>query len=465
MDSASTAHRDDNLERGLGVVQGTALNISNMVGIGPFVTIPLMLSTMGGPQAMLAWVLGALLTICDGLVWSELGAALPGSGGTYHYLREVFGTYRWGRLIPFLFIWQFLISGPMEIASGYLGGLNYVKYIFPGLEDLAIRWHIPGGLAVFAALACIALTPLLCARIRYIGNLGIILCVGTLITMLAVIVAGLANFHPSLLRTPPNAFHVDSRWIKTFSGAMLFAVYDYLGYYNICYLGSEVRNPTRTIPRAVLWSVIIIAVLYMTMNLCIIAVVPWQEAMNSTNIASLFMERLFGRSVAVVFTGLIIWTAVASVLALTLAYSRIPYAAARVGDFFHSFGKLDAREHYPKVSLFAVTAATAGFCFFSLDAVINAAVTGRILLQFVAQIVALHLLRKSRPDRPLPFRMFLYPIPALVALVGWLFIFVSSDSVLIYSALGIIVSGVIAFQIWQSVRQKLARPEDGAAND
>ncbi|HEY3901174.1 MAG TPA: APC family permease [Chthoniobacter sp.] len=451
---ANSPPPEDHLERGLGVIPCVALNISNMVGIGPFITIPLMLTAMGGPQAMVAWVLGAVLTLCDGLVWSELGAALPGTGGTYHYLREVFGGYRWGRLLPFLFIWQFLISGPLEIASGYIGGLDYVKYIAPGLEGAVTRWHLPGGLAVLAALACIALTPLLCARIRYIGQLGIILGIGTLITMLAMIAAGLANFHPSLLHLPPGAFHFNLAWVLGFSGALRIAIYDYLGYYNICYLGGEVRQPSRAIPRAILWSVVIIAVLYMTMNLCVIAVIPWQEAMQSQNIGSLFMERLFGRGVAVVFTGFIIWTAVASVLALTLAYSRIPYAAAIAGDFFRSFARLDARGHYPKISLFAVTAATAAFCFVSLQDLIDAAVTVRILIQFVGQIVALHLLRKSRRDQPLPFRMWLYPLPALIALAGWIFMWASSGAKLIGWGAAVIVSGIIVFFVWQQVARR-----------
>jgi amino acid transporter len=454
LDTTSGRESEPALERGLGVAQSVALNISNMVGVGPFITIPLMLTAMGGPQAMAAWVVGAVLALCDGLVWSELGAALPGSGGTYHYLREVFGGYSWGRIIPFLFIWQFLVSGPLEIASGYIGGLDYVKYIFPGLEGALGHWRIPGGLAALAAAGCLALTPLLCGRIRFIGRLAILLGVGTLVTVLAVIVAGLANFHPALLRLPSHAFHLGSAQIPGVGLALSYAIYDYLGYYNICYLGGEVRDPARTIPRAVMWSVVIVAALYMTMNLSIIAVVPWQEAMHSTNIGSLFMERLFGRQVAVIFTGFIIWTCAASVLALTLAYSRIPYAAALKGDFFRVFGKLDPRGHYPRVSLLAVSGVTAFFCFFDLGDVINAAVTVRILVQFVGQIVALHLLRKSRPDRPLPFQMWLYPAPALAALAGWILLWVSSDKKILLYGLEVIAAGIIAFMIWRWVARK-----------
>ena len=106
------------LIRGIGLGSATALNMIDMIGVGPFITMPLIVSAMGGPQAMLGWILGALFAICDGLVWAELGAAMPGSGGSYRYLREIYGPHRLGRLISFLFIWQLSFSAPLSIASG-----------------------------------------------------------------------------------------------------------------------------------------------------------------------------------------------------------------------------------------------------------------------------------------------------------------------------------------------------------
>lgn len=456
----SASARRPVLERSLGLPQAIALNVSNMVGIGPFVTIPLFLATMGGPQAMIGWLVAAVLVICDGLVWSELGAALPGSGGTYHFLRQIFGPYRWGRLIPFLFIWQFLISGTMELASGYVGAMGYLKYALPGLEPALHRWHIPGGMGTVAAAGCLLIALMLCWRTRTVGWLAIVWGLGTMITVLAVIVIGLAHFDRSLLRMPPGAFHVDFKWMAGLSGAMSYAVYDYLGYYNICYLGDEVRRPERTIPRAVIGSVLIIAVLYLTMNVSIIAVVPWQEAMKSQNIAALFMERLYGRRIAVGFTAFIIWTAAASCFSMTLGYSRIPYAAAREGDFFPSFARLHPTLRFPWVSLLALTLLTAAFCYLPLDQVISAAVTVRILVQFVGQIVALHILRTTRPDVPLPFRMWLYPLPSLIALIGWLFLFATSNWRILVGGIAVILTGVIAFVLWRIVARHSDRPEE-----
>jgi amino acid transporter len=447
------------LVRGLGVLQATALNVANMVGIGPFITIPLFIAAMGGPHALIAWVVAAVLVLCDGLIWSELGAALPGSGGTYHFLREIFGRYRWGRLMPFLFIWQFLISGTLEMASGYIGSMQYLVYIFPDLGPIPADGRLPLRLAALAALACLAVTLVLCRRIHVVGWLGVALCTGTIATVVIVIAAGLAHFDGSLLQFPADAFQLDRKFASGLGAAMLIAIYDYLGYYNICHLGDEVREPGRTIPRAVILSVCIVAAVYLTMNISIIAVVPWREAMESTNIAALFMERLFGRPVAVGFTCLVLWTSAACMFAITLGYSRIPFAAARNGDFFGVFAKLHPRDKYPYVSLLAIGGLTAAFCFLSLQAVITAAVTVRIVIQFLGQIVGLHVLRRTRPDVPLPFRMWLYPLPSAVAGFGWLFVLAMSGWVYLLAGLGVIVSGCIVFALWQAIQP------DGSATE
>lgn len=442
------------LERGLGLVQAVSLNISNMVGIGPFITIPLFISAMQGPQVMIGWVIAALLVLCDGLVWSELGAALPGSGGSYHFLREIFRPYRWGRLVPFLFIWQFLISGTLEMASGYIGGVDYLKYALPQLQPAFDRWGMPWGWNAIAALGVVVVAVLLCRRIQVVGWIGVALTAGTLLTVLMVTVSGLTHFNASLLTPPPGAFKLNTAFFLGLGGAMRIAVYDFLGYYNICHLGDEVRDPGRTIPRAVIFSVLAVGALYLAMNTAIIGVVPWQEAMQSQNVAALFMERLFGRNIAVIFTGLIVWTAFACMFAITLGYSRIPYAAARAGDFFSAFGKVHPRGHYPMVSLIAISALTAVFCFLPLGAVIDAAVTVRIVVQFIGQIIALHVLRATRPEVPLPFRMWLYPVPSLVALIGWIFLWGTSGWVLMLSGLGIIASGCVVFAVWQAMPRR-----------
>ena len=173
------------LVRGFGLLHATALNMSNMVGVGPFITIPLIIASMGGPQCMLGWVLGAILALCDGLVWSELAAAMPGTGGTYLYLREAFRKTQLGGILPFLFIWQFIFSGPLEIASGYIGFSQYVSYFWRSMGPNQTR-------LVSLAVGTLVIL-LLYRRINAVGRLTVVLWVGMLVTVLWVIVSGLAE--------------------------------------------------------------------------------------------------------------------------------------------------------------------------------------------------------------------------------------------------------------------------------
>ncbi|HBH51844.1 MAG TPA: amino acid permease [Planctomycetaceae bacterium] len=429
------------LPRTLGLWQATALNVANMVGIGPFITIPIFIAKMQGPQALVGWIIAAILVLCDGLVWSELGAALPGSGGSYHFLSKIYGGTRWGRLIPFLFVWQFAVSGTLEMASGYIGALDYLKYIWPGMA----AWNIPGGPATLPALAALVVTVILCRPIGFLGSLGVILATGTIVTVSVVIVAGLANFRPELITLPPDAFVLNRGFFMGLGGAMLIAIYDYLGYYNVCHLGDEVIDPGKTIPRAVVISIVLVALIYLCMNTVIIGVVPWQKAMVSPNIAAEFMETLYGRSVAVAFTLLILWTVAACLFAIQLGYSRVLYAAARNRDFFAPFARVHPRHHYPWLALVCLGVLTALFCYWPLQQVIDAAVTVRIVVQFIGQILGLHWLRQRLPASQMPFRMWLYPVPSLIALGGWLFVLVTSSSEALWLAAAVLVSGIVVF--------------------
>jgi amino acid transporter len=190
------------------------------------------------------------------------------------------------------------------------------------------------------------------------------------------------------------------------------------------------------------------------MNMAMIAVVPWQSIVAKIDnkqpiaIAADFMETLYGREVAVGFTALILWTAIASTFVMTLGYSRILYAAARNGDFFRIFGYLHPLGRYPSVAILTIGSLTAVFCFFPLEVVIEAAVIVRIFVQFLGQIFGLHLLRKTRPDVALPFRMWLYPLPSLIAIAGWLFIVVAKFEYL-SAALIVFASGTLVFPLWQ----------------
>ncbi len=435
------------LTRRFGLVHATALNMINMIGIGPFITIPLLMTALGGPQAMLGWMVALVIVVCDGMIWSEFGAAMPGSGGSFGYLREAFGSERLGRLMAFLFVWQFILSGPLEIASGYIGFSQYLGYI----------WHGVTGRTLFLICAAVGVVNivLLYRRITSIATITVSLWVGTLATTIAVIASGLVRFDPAVaFDVPPNAFKFSLGFLLGLGAAARIGVYDYLGYYDVCYIGDEVRNPGRVIPRSILISTVAVAVIYFGINLSIIGVVPWREFVpagrhpESNFIVSIFMERIYGTGIATVFTLMILWTAFGSVFALLLGYSRIPYAAACDGYFFKVFARLHPAKGFPHVSLLVLGAISILACLFSLGVVIDALIATRILVQFIGQVVGLVRLRRTRPDMPRPYRMWLYPIPAGVALIGWLFIFATTDVRVIAFGIGILALGVGCFLAW-----------------
>jgi amino acid transporter len=435
------------LLRRFGLLQATALNMSNMIGIGPFITIPLLMSALGGPQAMIGWFIAILIVIPDGMVWSELGAAMPGSGGSYLYLREAYGRETYGRLMAFLFIWQFILSGPLEIASGYIGFAKYTGYIWRGITPTQT-------LLVAAAVGVVNIL-LLYRRITSIGKITVSLWVGTLLTTGAVIVTGALNFNPRIaFDFPAGAFNFSLGFLWGLGAATRIGVYDYLGYYDICYIGDEVRNPGRVIPRSIIISVVAVALIYFAINLSIIGVVPWRDFVpadskpDSDFVVSIFMQKIYGTRIATIFTGMVLWTAFGSVFALLLGYSRIPYAAAQDGYFFKIFGRLHPTKKFPYVSLIVIGVISIICSFFSLGMVIDALVTTRILVQFIGQIFAVTLLRRREPRMERPYRMWLYPVPSFVALVGWIFIFATSDWSIILFGLGTLALGALFFLVW-----------------
>ncbi len=461
---------ESKLVRGVGLGGATALNMIDMIGVGPFITIPLIISAMGGPQAMIGWIIGALLAMCDGMVWAELGAAMPGSGGSYRYLKEIYGP-RWGKLFSFLFIWQLSFSAPLSIASGCLGLALYAGYIFPGIQTSVIlkpivfsvpyfgslEIQLPGTAATAVAIGALMLAIfLLYRRIVSVEKISKLLWVGVMGTITWVIFAGVTHFDAArAFSFPPHAFVLDRAFFAGLGSALLVATYDYWGYYNVCFFGDEVKEPTRNIPRALIYSIIAVGAIYIVMNTAILGVVPWQEMQSAAKdqsrfyIVSTMMERLYGHTAGVIASALIMWTAFASVFSLLLGYSRVPYAAAEDGNYFRVFAKVHPEHRIPHVSLLIMGGVTVIFCFFKLGDVIAALVVIRIIVQFLVQIVGLLLLRWRRPDAPRPFKMWAYPIPALLATFAFVYVLIGRENFMkeIRYALVIIGLGLATFAV------------------
>ena len=459
------------LIRGVGLGSATALNMIDMIGVGPFITIPLIVSAVGGPQAMLGWVVGAIFAMSDGLVWAELGAAMPGSGGSYRYLNEIYGPKKLGRLISFLFIWQLSFSAPLSIASGCIGLAHYAAYFWPRLEHayvardvslavpvlgtLQLRWSLSDGTLV-AILACLLAMLLLYRRITSIGSLSKWMWAVVMGTIAWIIFAGLTHFNRAqAFSFPPNAFHLSHSFFLGMGSAMLIAAYDYWGYYNVAFIGGEIKNPGKTIPRALLLSIFLVACLYIVMNISILGVIPWREldaaAKSDSGLytISVFMQRIYGTWAAYVATGLLLFAAFASVFSLMLGYSRVPYAAALDGNYFRVFAKLHPEHRFPHVSLIMLALVAMAFCFLSLADVIAALVVIRITLQFLVQAIGVIVLRIRRPDMPRPFRMWLYPVPALLASAGFIFVLFSRTNSMkqIRYALVILFTGLVIYML------------------
>ncbi len=440
--------RDSPLVRAVGLRGAVAVNLISMIGIGPLITIPLVLGALHGPLSLAGWVLGAGLALCDGLVWAELGSRHPGSGGTYGYLREVFGRHALGRFLAFLFVWQIIFSAPLLQASGYIGFANYAGYLVPQLaaspwatKALAVGVGVVTVLALYRAIAAVA-------------RVGIGLALASVLALACVIGASYAHWAGAQAFALPAHDALWPGFAAGFGQALIIAMYDYAGYGQSSALGDEVVDPARTLPRSIVLSILLVAALYVVMQLGVLGAIPWQSIVPhpdgslppaGAHVASTVVENAFGAGAAAVVTVLILITAFASVYGNLLGFSRVPYAAALDGVFLRPFAHVHGRLRFPDVSLLAIGLLALPACLFPLDQVINALTTSIVLIQAIAQIVALFAMR--RRGVVAPYRMPLYPLPALIALAGWLYVFCAAGTGAIVYGLISLAAGALVFLV------------------
>ncbi|GAB2516911.1 APC family permease [Nocardia heshunensis] len=424
------------LPRRIGLFQATTINMSQMVGIGPFVTIPLMVAAFGGPQAVIGFVAGAVLALADGLIWAELGAGMPGAGGTYVYLREAF-QYRSGRLMPFLFVWTAILFIPLIMSTGVQGLVQYLTYLWPSMTT---------GQGDIVGLAVVALVVvLLWRRVDSIGRITVVMWGVMIVSVAAVILAAFTHFHPSMAFTwPAHAidFGHGSFWLG-FASGLTIGIYDYLGYNTSAYIGAELKDPGRVLPRSIIYAVLAVMVIYLGMQIGVLGVIDWHDMLDSNNVASqsvasAVLEKTMGKGAANVVTVLILITAFASVFTGLLGGSRVPFDAARDGVFFKSFGRLHPRHQFPVLGLIVMGVITAaGFVFARhvgtsathppLAVLISLLTTVMVIVQAFAQIAAVVVLRRRQPNLSRPYKMLLYPLPMIVAGIGWAVIYGYAD--------------------------------------
>ncbi|MFG3281622.1 APC family permease [Streptomyces sp. NPDC048111] len=441
--------------RRIGLFQATAINMSQMCGIGPFVTIPLMVAAFGGPQAVIGFVAGAVLALADGLIWAELGASLPGSGGSYVYLRQAF-QYRTGRLMPFLFVWTAMLFIPLAMSTGVVGFVQYLGYLAPDLGATA------GDLIGLGIIVLVVL--LLWRGIENIARITAVMWVVMIASVSLVIIAAATDFSPHLaFHYPSGAFDMTSSqfWIG-FAAGLTIGIYDYLGYNTTAYMGAEIKDPGRTLPRSIIYSIFGIMTIYLLLQIGTLGVIDYHRMLDpadiaSSSVASAVLEKAWGKGAADVVTVLILITAFASVFAGLLGGSRVPYDAARDKVFFRPYAKLHPRHRFPMLGLLTMGVITAvGFMIgrrTDLSTLIQLLTTVMVIVQALAQILAVTVLRKRQPALRRPYRMWLYPLPSLVALIGWLTIYGYSDKNSpgrhpIEWSLAWLALGCVAFLLW-----------------
>lgn len=427
------------LDRKISILQATAINMTDMVGIGPFVVLSMVAEIMQGPWFLYAWIAGAVLSFVDAMVWSQLGSTYPLAGGSYNFLKEGFGP-KWGKLMSFLFVWQTMIQAPLVIASAAIGFASYFRYILPLNE-----WQgktMSGSIVILIVL-------MLYRKIEAIGKISVMLWVGVLITMAWLIGGGIfhGNFLQPILHMN-DGLKLDHAFAVALGFASVKTIYSYLGYYNVCHLGGEIMHPQKNIPKSMFISIVGIAVLYLMMNISVASVLPLEQIQKSKFVVSEFVAVLFGNTAANIATLLILWVAFASVFSATLGYSRIPFAAASDGAFFKIFAKLHPTKHFPYISLLVLGSVAFVFSLlFKLHEVINAILAMRILIQFIGQAIGLILLVKRKGKAHFAWKMPLYPLPVILAIIIWGLVFISTGFNMIMGGLTVTALGIIAFLI------------------
>ncbi|MBL7732981.1 MAG: APC family permease [Chitinophagaceae bacterium] len=424
--------------RKINLLQATSINMIDMVGIGPFVVMPFVVAQFHDGLFIWAWIFGAITAFADAMTWSELGARYPLAGGTYNFHRIAFGE-KGGRFMSFLFVWQTSIQAPLVMASAAIGFAQYLTYLVP------LEWWqqkiVSGGLVVLVFL-------LLYRKIEAIGKISVVMGSVVVLTIAWIIFSGLTHQQHTVKFIPAEG---ESFFTAAFWGAIGHAsvktVYAYLGYYNVCHLGGEIRNPGVNIPRSIFISIFGIAILYLLMNISVMSVVDWQSVKSDERyIVSIFMEKLYGPVAGKVVTVLILCIAFSSLFALVLGYSRVPYAAAADGNFFRPFAKLHPTKNFPYVSL--IVLCILGFIFsllMKLKDVIDSILAMRIVVQFIGQAVGLVLLRKKFGKKELPFRMWWYPMPVILSVSIWLFLFFSTGWFALWGTLIALAGAVVYF--------------------
>lgn len=431
------------LVRALGLGQATMLNMIDMVGIGPFVALPIILMGFPGKFSLIPWLIGVVISFADGLVWSELGAAWPEAGGSFIFLQKLYKG-RAGRMFAFLYSMQTSVHLPLVMTSATLGLVNYLKYVVP----LGV-WSTK--LVMISVVLIVVF--MLYRKISSVGKIGTVLSVVMVFLLVWTIGTGAYAFDGKIMAANSASKSAISNWTNMAVWVLVGqytskAVYAYLGYYNVCHIGGEIKNPTKNIPRSILLSILFIGVLYLGMQWVVAGSVPMNEiADGNAPLLSILFEKVYGKHIAYVVTAVLVVVACSSLFSLMLGYSRIIYASAKEGMHFKVLAHLHPTKHFPDYVLLIFGSIAILFCLFFNEAssVFSFIVVTRIFIQFIPQAVGVIRMRLQKRQAELPFQMPLYPLPALFSILAWLFLFFTAGSKYYIPGFGVLVVGIALY--------------------
>jgi APA family basic amino acid/polyamine antiporter len=413
------------LERRLGPLDAAAIVISNVIGVGIFITPGFIAQAVPHPALILGvWIAGGLLAFAGAMAYAELAALRPRSGGEYVYLREAFGP-----LAAFLTGWTSFVAGfAGAIATGALGVAQYIGAFVPAADDPTPLASLPLGPLglVVSRRSLVALTAIAGLAVIHVRGLGPGRLVqntlaGLKVSALTLFVAvGLGWGHGSIAHLAPASLPGTTN----IALAMLLVMFTYSGWNAASYVAEEIRQPERNVPKALALGTGAVVLIYLGLNFLYLYALPVGEVVQlassgQTTIANLAAERLLGPGAASLLGGLAVVILLGSLSAMTLAGPRVYYAMARDGLFFRAAARVHPRFHTPWIAI-AAQAAWSGLLVLTNSPGQLAEYTGFAVLLFSGFAVsAVFVLRWRRPDEPRPFRAWGYPVaPALFTLTS-----------------------------------------------
>ena len=447
------------LKRDLGPWTAAAIVVGTVIGSGIFLVPRTMVQGVGTAELVaVVWVVGGLLSLAGALSYAELAAAIPEAGGEYAYLREAYGPM-WG----FLYSWtQMWVAKSGSIATLATGFFVYLANFFPPLETVFYSLPLPLGPhggplelrygQVFAIVLILLLGLLNYCGVKVGGNLQVAVTALKLALIGLIVVAGLTYGRPHAVAAGLTGRPAATLAFSGFVAALVAALWAYDGWNNVSMVASEIRDPQRNLPRALVWGTAAVIAVYLLANAAYFHVLSAAEVGASQRVAAEMMRRIFGGPGAAAVSIAAMISIFAALNGSILSGARVPYAAARGGYFFAAIGRVHPKYRTPGVSILALSAWSALLTLSGkYDDLFNLVIFASWIL-YGMTAAAVVVLRKKHPDLPRPYRTAGYPfVPVLFVLAAIILILSTAVQRPRESAMGIgvIVIGLPFYFYWK----------------